>query len=430
MTIKNKSRRVTRLLLSITLILCLSDLAISESADYCVVCHSELNEDIIKAFESDIHSQVGLSCSDCHGGDPKLEDEDAMDSDFGFVGIPDRKDQPGFCGKCHSDPNYMRKYNPSLPTDQVEKYWTSGHGKVIAAGDQKAAVCVSCHSVHNIKPKVFPGSTVYPFNVPKTCSKCHSDEKYMEGYGLPVDQYAQYTDSLNVHGYALLVKKDIGSPACNDCHGNHGATPPGVESVAYVCTHCHVANGKLFLDSPHAEAYNALEIDACAFCHQKDPDLDEPHRRIHTIVSPSRSLHGVEDDAVCTQCHIEGDEGWEMALEVSQLQDSLDVDMQMAMHKLEDAERRGFEISDAQWMFDNEVKQASMELRTIFHSFDIEAYKPSYEKVDTVLAKVIEAGVLASDELEGRRIYFYVMTVFILVLIITVSLKIRNMEKK
>ena len=60
-------------------------------------------------FGVDVHSQVGLSCHDCHGGnpDPKLGDDigGAMDPKYKpnpYVGAPKRQDIPDFCGRCHS----------------------------------------------------------------------------------------------------------------------------------------------------------------------------------------------------------------------------------------------------------------------------------------------------------------------------------------
>ena len=35
-----------------------------------------------------------------------------------------------FCGICHSDAEYMKERKPLLPVDQLQKYWTSEHGKL------------------------------------------------------------------------------------------------------------------------------------------------------------------------------------------------------------------------------------------------------------------------------------------------------------
>src|SRR5688572_12273090 len=47
-------------------------------------------------------------------------------------------------------------------------------------------------------------------------------------YGIPTDQAEKFKGS--VHGEALLKNRDMAAPTCNDCHGNHGAAPPGATS--------------------------------------------------------------------------------------------------------------------------------------------------------------------------------------------------------
>ena len=82
--------------------------------------------------EYDIHMQAEISCSGCHGGDPTQSDYDlAKAKGTGFRGVPSRKNIPEFCGRCHSDIKYMREFQPRIPTDQVEQYNTSVHGKLL-----------------------------------------------------------------------------------------------------------------------------------------------------------------------------------------------------------------------------------------------------------------------------------------------------------
>lgn len=395
--------------------------------DNCIACHREINPDIVTAFQNDAHSAAGLSCAACHGGDQALPDESAMEKKHGFIGAPKRPDIPAFCGKCHSDPGYMRNYNPSLPTDQADKYWTSRHGNLLKKGDAKVATCASCHRAHGILSAKIPNSSVYPLNVPATCASCHAVAAYMAPYGIPTDQYAQYTDSSNVHGYALFVKRDVGAPACNDCHGNHGANPPGVGSVGQVCTQCHALNGELFRNSPHKEAFDMLEVSECAFCHQASPDISDPHRRIHLIVHPTYRLIGTDQRAVCSQCHTSGDTGWSTATAISTERDTLEVKMARAKDLLNNVERRGFEISDARWLLDGEVRHSLMELRTAVHAFNLNSYLPVYTKADTALDKVLTAGYEAEKEVGGRRAYFIVITILIAVLAVALTLKLREM---
>jgi hypothetical protein len=165
------------------------------------------------------------------------------------------------CGSCHSSAEFMKLYNPALPIDQVSKYKTSIHGILNSKGDPNAAECVSCHGSHEIQPVNDSRALVYATKIPSVCSKCHSDEKLMSKYKIPTDQYDKYVSS--VHGVALLEKGDLSSPSCNDCHGNHGAVPPGVESISKVCGTCHVLNMELFEQSPHKKAFDEHNYPEC-----------------------------------------------------------------------------------------------------------------------------------------------------------------------
>ena len=62
------------------------------------------------------HYQNGVSCQDCHGGDPK-DAARSMQPESGFVGVPKPKMVPEFCGKCH--------------LGIKENYLESGHGKAL-----------------------------------------------------------------------------------------------------------------------------------------------------------------------------------------------------------------------------------------------------------------------------------------------------------
>jgi predicted CXXCH cytochrome family protein len=396
----------------------------------CIECHRELQPEIVTAFQEDIHSKKGLSCESCHGGNPRIADELAMDKKHGFVGSPKRADVPMFCGKCHSDPAKMRSFNPSLATDQVEKYWTSVHGMLLKKGDENVATCVSCHKTHGILPANDPRSSVYARNVPATCASCHADAAKMSRYNIPTTQFEQYTDSANVHGYALFIKNDIGAPACNDCHGNHGAAPPGLTEVGQVCTQCHALNGELFRSSPHKDGFDGLGVPECAFCHQASPDIDLPKARIHTIARPSPALIGTSQGAVCIQCHSEGDEGWKTAGEISSDLDSLERRLELVEAKIEKAEQQGMEVSDARWKLKSEVLQARMELRTSVHAFSLKHFLPMLERADTSLEGVESMGNEAEVELRSRRIYFGVMTVLIGLVVVGLILKLKSIKPR
>lgn len=301
----------------------------------CESCHS--NKDMFEGdqlqipahWAAGVHAKNGISCHDCHGGnpDPKLADDmvSAMDPKYKpnpYVGAPARKDIPEFCGKCHSDTEYMRKYNPTPRVDQVKEYWTSQHGIALKTGDKNVATCIDCHGLHGIRKVDDPDSPVYPTKVADTCGKCHADAARMKGYTdkygdpIPVDIVAKWKRS--VHANAMYVKGDLTAPTCNDCHGNHGAVPPGVDSVVYVCGQCHGRETDLFRASrkfagfeTHNKNYLTDGAD-CSTCHEgiaapvlkirKFSECVTCHEN-HAVIRPTVGIFGSLPETPCAMCH-------------------------------------------------------------------------------------------------------------------------------
>lgn len=279
----------------------------------CITCHGDADLfdkatlEIVEHFRKDVHAEVGLSCQDCHGGNPAPETAEdpelAMDENFAqhpYVGAPDREAIPAFCGRCHSDPEMMKRYNPEIRIDQEQSYWTSQHGMLLRQGNTRVATCTDCHGVHGILRANDPGSSVYPTQVAETCRTCHADREHMAGLTLPngqpipTDQYALWRGS--VHAAALLDRGDLSAPTCNDCHGNHGAVPPGVESVAFVCGQCHGREARLFRASrkhegllQHNEYLQDAGAEGCRACHEPP--------------EPQAALSAVPSIAECVICH-------------------------------------------------------------------------------------------------------------------------------
>ncbi|MBI4811794.1 MAG: cytochrome c3 family protein, partial [Ignavibacteriales bacterium] len=267
------------------------------------------------------------------------------------------------CSQCHSNANFMKTYNPSLPIDQLEKYRTSVHGMKNEKGDSKVAECASCHGSHDIRNAKDAKSKIYAVNLPTTCSKCHSDAEYMNEYKIPTDQFDKFSKS--VHGNALLQKHDVAAPACNDCHGNHGATPPGVESISKVCGTCHALNAELFSASPHKKVFDEKKLLECETCHGN-----------HEIIAATDKLLGVSSDAVCSQCHKENEnpKGFRVAQLMRQLIDSLETSEKFAGSLVDEAEQKGMEISEAKFKL-RDIRQERLQARTRVHSFNEENFR-------------------------------------------------------
>ena len=410
-----------KFLIACLIVLALFTLASAQKKSSCIDCHVKLDDPRLsnpaKNFVNDIHRARGLSCNDCHGGDPNADtSEAAKDPAKGFLGKPKTLDIPAYCGKCHSDANLMKKFNPSLRVDQESEYYTSVHGRLLKSGEQKVATCISCHTVHGIRAVSDPLSSVYPLNVADTCAKCHGNADYMRDFKIPTDQVAKFKTS--VHAKALYGKQDLSAPTCNDCHGNHGATPPGIASVANVCGQCHARQAELFQTSPHKAAFDQKGLAECITCHSN-----------HAIATPTDQMIGTEQGALCINCHTNGDKGFVAAAQMRSRIDQLIAGIDKSTQILNLAERKGMEVSKPKFDLKG-ATDALTHTRVLIHS----SSTAEVDKVATpglaVAAQGYQAGLDALAELSFRRKGLAVSLVFILFLALLVYLKIRQIEAR
>jgi len=389
----------------------------SQKVDQCFTCHKEI-DNLPKDFsENDVHKHANLSCSSCHGGDPNSDDQEiAMSKAKDFIGVPKRKDIPKFCGKCHSDITFMRVYQPRIATDQVEQYYTSVHGKKLMAGDENVAECSSCHTAHSILPAKDPRSSVYALNVPNTCNKCHGNSTLMKNYNIPVNQLEEYSKS--VHGIALLKDKDISAPACNDCHGNHGATPPGIKSISHVCGTCHVSNMEYFNATRMAKAFVEQDFHGCEQCHGN-----------HDVQKPNDEMIGIGKESKCVDCHSEGDEGYAVSKKIYSSLTLLKNDYDAANTKYLEVKQKG--MNDVEIGFQlQDAKQALIQSRTLIHTFDSTKVGAKVKEGIDISNKASLLAQKEIDEYYTRRNGFAIATLAFLVFIIALYFKIKDKEKK
>ncbi|MDH3871929.1 MAG: NapC/NirT family cytochrome c, partial [Gammaproteobacteria bacterium] len=147
----------------------------------------------IEAYRDSLHANASRSsrsgvkahCDDCH--------------DTHFFDVPPRGtskrtewhlNSPTVCSKCHED--------------SLEEYLVSVHGvEATEKGNLKAAVCVDCHTTHEIsRTRRDP----FKLQVTMQCGNCHEDE--FETYR------DTYHGQINTLGYAYTAK-------CYDCHDSH-----------------------------------------------------------------------------------------------------------------------------------------------------------------------------------------------------------------
>ncbi len=383
----------------------------------CLTCHKE-NDILPEDFNGkDIHIRKGIACSGCHGGNPNSDDaEIAMSKKYGFKGVPSKKDIPKFCGRCHSNIKFMRKYNPMIKTDQVQQYFTSKHGQLLKKGDENVAVCTSCHTAHSIFPPTEGESTVYALNVPRTCNKCHGNSKLMDKYNLNTNQFDEYKNS--VHGKALLEEKDFSAPACNDCHGNHGALPPKTPSIVYVCGNCHINNYAYFKQTKMAQAFARHNFHGCVECHGN-----------HAIKKPIDDNVGNGPRAFCIRCHISGSKGLAVAAAINNKLRLLNVLIDSAKN----LEKKviSFGMDDENIYFDvKDVKHVLIKARTTVHTFDSAKVNKVAAKGIQIAQKAIWEANSKIDEYYSRKRYLVAASSIFTLFLIILYIKFRSSKKE
>ncbi len=134
----------------------------------CAECHADAQE----AYSHSLHAKdyraggPGANCQDCHGGAHEVLAADDAKSPINHANIPVT------CGRCHGQKFLMESSGESA--QPFISYQASVHGRAVANGSMKAAVCTDCHGAHEILSANDAKSPIYKFNVPETCGKCHA----------------------------------------------------------------------------------------------------------------------------------------------------------------------------------------------------------------------------------------------------------------
>ena len=393
-------------------------------ASGCQTCHQDQAQPALAApahafAGTDVHRERGFSCVDCHGGNPNEPDKaKAKAPATGFKGKPAGQMVIAVCSRCHSDAALMRKYAPKQRVDQAAEYAKSVHGQQLAKGDTKVATCVSCHGAHGVRLVSDAQSPVYVLTVATTCTKCHADADRMKGYTLPdgsplpTDQGVKYEKG--VHHAAMVKGNDLSAPTCNDCHGNHGAAPPGVGAIANVCGTCHAVFATKFALSTHSQFFDR----SCVECHGN-----------HDIAEPTDAMLGIDKAALCANCHSEGDNGHKAATAMRSEIEKLKEAIGRSQALVASAANAGMEM-DEQSLALREAGNHLTLARTEMHAFDPTPVSAVLQEGLAITARVDAAGQAALAEVSYRRRGLAISLGAILLVVVALGLKIRTLKPR
>ena len=313
----------------------------------------------------------------------------------------------------------MHKFAPRQRVDQAAEYASSVHGKRLAQGDTRVATCVTCHDAHGIRLVNDARSPAFPTNVAATCGACHSSPEHMKPYALPdgsplpTNQQANYERS--VHFQALTQRQDLSAPTCNDCHGNHGAAPPGVGALTSVCGTCHTVFQTKFVASVHGEIFDR----SCLECHSN-----------HAVLAPSDEMLGTSKQAVCSSCHdAQDDPGFAGAAKMRASLDRFKQALEVSTGLIGRVRNAGMEVGDQELAL-NQARSTLVLARTEVHAFDPAALDLVVNDGAKILAEVDRAGDRALQELAFRRRGLFLSLGVILLVVVALAFKIRELDAR
>ena len=263
----------------------------------CATCHADEQA----AYEKSFHGKAvqagntnAAKCVDCHGSPHELLPASDPKSRVAHINIP------GTCGSCHGQQFVMKK--DGLSVQMVASYEQSVHGHAVANGSEKAAVCTDCHGAHDILDAKDPKSSIFKFNVPLTCGKCHEQIS---------KEFQQ-----SIHGTAV-AQGNWQAPVCTDCHGIHSikahgdpSSPVSAQNLAQVtCGRCHEGvrlsqefgiqgrRATTYLASYHglASRGGSQIVANCASCHGT--------HSIFPSSDPRSTIYPSNLARTCGQCH-------------------------------------------------------------------------------------------------------------------------------
>jgi hypothetical protein len=237
----------------------------------------------------------------------------------------------------------------------------------------------------------------------------------MKGRTVPTNQFALYQQS--VHGIALLQKGDMSAPACNNCHGNHGAVPPNTRDISRVCGNCHGREGELFESSKVKEVLELEGKRGCVTCHGN-----------HGVQRPTDAMVGLEGEGVCGRCHEHGSPGEHAAATIVPAFHALKDRIAHADSLLTRVEQMGMPSSKGRELLRQADDQVTAARATI-HSFDTKQIMAVVSSGSGYADQAVNAGEWALRDWHQRRVGMGLSLIAIMLLIGLLILKIRVMEK-
>lgn len=167
------------------------------------------------------------------------------------------------------------------------------------SAESAGASCADCHGSHDIRVRDDPASSIFHFNLPATCEKCHGAKvagrrgaEFIKSY-----ETSEHFRALTRAGLTLAAD-------CADCHGSHlirAVADPEAriarKNVVKTCGACHAGIERDYLQGVHGEGYlrGGADVPICTDCHSEHAILSSEDVR--------SAVYATRVAAVCSRCH-------------------------------------------------------------------------------------------------------------------------------
>jgi hypothetical protein len=164
----------------------------------CVECHADPKflvqnkklYDYFQAWQVSIHMQTGVTCSDCHGGNPKTKTKEAAHGSEPLrasdAASPiNYRNIPATCAKCHN--TIYEKYRQSKHFEHLKA----------TAQEEQGPNCVTCHGSLNTR-------VLTVANVRQACQRCHN-ERTQNSPEIPAQAESVLNNFLSIDRYYRFV---------------------------------------------------------------------------------------------------------------------------------------------------------------------------------------------------------------------------------
>ena len=280
----------------------------------CAGCHDKVAEVYAKSLhgrEASAGAPLAPRCPSCHGSHDIVE-----------VASPQSRVArfriPFVCGSCHKEGTPVTQ-TYDIPQDKIlEHYSESMHGEgLFKRGLTVAAVCIDCHTSHNVLPHTDSRSSIYRDNIPALCQRCHGQIERVHRKVIRGELWEKAPNTVPVcvdchaphKARRIFYDEGVADEQCLKCHGNASleVKRDGKTVSLYVsndqvrnsihrntsCAKCHTGTNP-FADRPCSTVSSKVD---CSICHA------EVVKEFATSIHGTLAERGDQNAPVCRDCH-------------------------------------------------------------------------------------------------------------------------------